>query len=163
MFGLRNCSGTSLRPADELLQVYGSVDAVFSVGSLAICQCMGTTDWIPPISEFVRELGKVLLALDDVDDITEDLADRRLTYPARILLVRRRGRKPDLSLLAKTWHRHARAEGFDEIKTALLRCLSQAGDAIGPLRLQPAMDLIEATRAAVQSLTTNLRLTLYLR
>jgi hypothetical protein len=147
-------------PADELLQVYGDVDAVFSVGSLAVCQYLGTADWIPLISEFVREFGKVLLALDDVDDITEDLADRRLTYPARMLLVRRRGCTPDLSLLAKTWHRHVRAEGFDEIKTTLLRCLNRAGHAIRPLEIQPAMELIDTTRAAVQNLTADLRLTL---
>jgi len=141
-------------PARELLQVYGSVDAVLSIGSLAVCVCRGMADWIPRVNAFVRELGKVLLALDDMEDFEEDLADGRLNYPARILLIGRRVGKADLSLMARTWHRHVRVEGFDEIKTTLLRCLSRAGDAIGPLRLQPAMELIETTRGAVRNLTT---------
>ena len=50
-------------PADELLQCYGCVDAIFSVGSSAVCERMGRAEDIPHINEFVSELGKVLLAL----------------------------------------------------------------------------------------------------
>jgi hypothetical protein len=139
--------------ADELLQAYGGVDAVFSVGSSAVCERMGMADRIPRINAFVSELGKVLLALDDVEDIPEDLAGGRLNYPARILLDRRIASGTDLPLLAKTWRLDVRAEGFDEIRSTLMGCLSRAADAIAPLGLEPAMDLIERTRVAVQNLS----------
>ena len=138
--------------ADELLQAYGCVDALFSVGASAVCERMGIADQIPGVKEFVSELGKVLLTLDDMDDIEEDLADGRLNYAARILLDRKIATGTDLSLLAKTWHLNARSAGFDEIRRTLMGCLIRAADAIGPLELQPAMDLIETTRAAVQNI-----------
>jgi hypothetical protein len=135
--------------ADELLQVYGCVDAIFSVGASAVCERMGTADTIPRIKEFVSELGKVLLTLDDVEDIEEDLADGRLNYPARILLGRGIPVETDHALLAKIRHLDARAGGFDEVMRTLLGCLGRAADAINPLELQAAMDLIETTKAAV--------------
>jgi hypothetical protein len=135
--------------ADELLQVYGCVDAVFSVGASAVCERMGTADTIPRIKEFVSELGKVLLTLDDVEDIEEDLADGRLNYPARILLGRGIPVETDPALLATIWRLDARAGGFDEVMRTLLGCLGRAADAINPLELQAAMDLIETTKAAV--------------
>ncbi|HSQ76380.1 MAG TPA: hypothetical protein VLT13_12525, partial [Bacteroidota bacterium] len=138
--------------ADELLRAYGSVDAVFSVGSSAIRERMGMTDEIPHVNGFVRELGKVLLALDDVEDIEEDLADGRLNYPARVLLEGEIASRTDISSLAKTWCLHARPEGYGEIRTALLDCLSRATDAIAHLELQPAMNLITTTKMAVQNL-----------
>jgi hypothetical protein len=138
--------------ADELLQAYGRVDALFSVGSSAVCERMGLADRIPPVNEFVAELGKVLLALDDAEDIEEDLANGRLNYAARILLDRRRGPGTDLPLLVKSWRLHVRAGGFGEIRGTLLGCLSRAAAAIAPLGLQPAIDLIETTRGAVRSL-----------
>lgn len=138
--------------ATELLQCYGCVDAIFSVGAVAICEQMGMAEVIPRISRFVSELGKVLLALDDADDIEEDLADGRLNYPARILLKGRIASGTVFRPLAKTWRPNACATGYDEIKKALLRCLSRAASAIAPLELQPAMDLIGTTRAVVQDL-----------
>ncbi len=148
-------------PADELLQCYGNVDAIFSVGSAAVCERMGTAENIPHVNEFVSELGKVLLALDDAEDIEEDLLDSRLNYPARILLEGRIAGGADPSLLAETWRVHARPEGLDEIRKALLGCLSRAADAIAPLGLKPAMDLIATTRGEVQDLRihfkTNIR------
>jgi hypothetical protein len=141
--------------ADALLEVYGSVDAVLSVGSLAVCECMRSAEGIPRVNEFVRELGKVLLALDDMEDIEEDLLDGRLNYPARILLGRRTVAETDVRLLAKTWRPVARGKDLDVIKTALLHCLSRAGRAIGPLGLPEGMDLIETTRVAVKALTVS--------
>ena len=144
-------------PADELLQCYGSVDTVFSVGSAAVCEQMGMADDIPRVNEFVSELGKVLLALDDAADIDEDLADGRLNYFARILLEGSIAGGTDLSLLAETWRVHARREGFDEITKVLLGCLSRAADAIAPLGLKPAMDLIATTRGEVQNLRSHFK------
>jgi hypothetical protein len=138
--------------AYELLQAYGCVDALFSVGASAVCERMGIEDTIPRVNEFVSELGKVLLTLDDMEDIEEDLADGRLNYPARILLGRSIATGTDLSLLVKTWHLGARAGGFDEIRRTLLGCLIRAADVISPLELQPAILLIETTKAAVQNM-----------
>lgn len=143
---------TTAAGADELLQSYGGVDAIFSVGSSAVCDRMGTGEEIPHVEEFVSELGKVLLALDDLEDIEEDLLDGRLNYPARILLGGRVGSETDLSHLAKSWRQHVSSGGYDEIRLVLLGCLSRAAEAIAPLELQPAMDLIETTRGAVQNL-----------
>ncbi len=112
----------------------------------------GIPEGIPCVNEFVSELGKVLLVLDDLEDIEEDLADGRLNYPARILLGRKIAVDTELPLLVKTWHRHTHAERFDEITTTLQRCLSRAENAIGPLELPPAMDLIETTKTAVRNL-----------
>jgi hypothetical protein len=97
-------------------------------------------------------MGKVLLSLDDIEDIEADLADGRLNYPARIILQKRIAGETDLSLHAKTWRLDARAGGFDEIRTALLGCLNRATDAIAPLGLRPATDRIETTKVAVQNL-----------
>ncbi len=141
-----------LVPADKLLQAYGSVDAIFSVGSLAVCERLTIPDRIPCVDEFVSEMGKVLLTLDDLEDIEEDLADGRVNYPARILLARSAVVGADLPLLARSWRRHMHVERFDEITTTLLCCLRGASLAIGPLGLQPARDLIETARTAVLSL-----------
>ncbi len=140
--------------ADELLQGYGCVDAIFSVAPTAVCERMGAAEEIPRLNEFVSELGKVLLALDDAEDIAEDLADGRLNYPARILLEGNVASEADLTLLAKTWRLHARAEGFAEIRKALLDCLARARRAIAPLGLPPAILLIDTTSIAVQNLPT---------
>lgn len=139
-------------PADELLHAYGFVDAIFSVGSAAVCERMGAAEAIPLVNKFVSELGKVLLSLDDSDDIEEDLLDGRLNYPARIHLGEKIAPGTDFSLIAKNWRLHARTEGFDEIRTVLLGCLSRATDAIAPLGLQPAMDLIATATLAVRNL-----------
>jgi hypothetical protein len=143
--------------ANELLQAYGSVDAIFSVGPSAVCERLAIRDRIPRVWKFVRELGRVLLVMDDLEDIEEDIADGRLNYPARILLGRRRVAETDVRLLAKTWHPVVRAKEFDEIKATLLHCLSRAGNAIRPLGLPGAMDLIETTRLAVNSLTIDVK------
>lgn len=135
--------------ADEMLQVYGDVDAVFSVASCAVCERMGMADTIPRVNEFVSEMGKVLLTLDDVEDMEDDLADGRLNYPARILLGRRIESGPDLPVLAKTWRVDMHGGGFDEIRRTLLGCLSRAADAIHPLGLQSAVHFIETTKLAV--------------
>jgi hypothetical protein len=140
-----------LVPADELLQAYGSVDAIFSVGSSAVYERLTMPDRISRVDTFVSEFGKVLLTLDDLEDIEEDLADGRLNYPARILLAQSAVAATDLPLLARSWRRYMHVERFDEITTTLLCCLSRAGDAIGPLGLQPAMDLIETTKLAVRN------------
>jgi hypothetical protein len=138
--------------ADELLQAYGCVDAIFSVGSSAICDRMGRAGMIPRVDGFVCEMGKVLLTLDDVEDIEEDLADGRLTYPARVLLMREIESGADIRPLARIWRTHALAGGFDAIKEVLLGCLRRANDSIAPLKLQPVTDLIETTNVAVNSL-----------
>jgi len=136
--------------ADEMLQVYGDVDAVFSAASCAVCERMGMPDTIPRVDEFVSEMGKVLLTLDDVEDIEEDLSDGRLNYPARILLGRRMAHAADLPLLARNWRLEVHGRGFDEMRETLLGCLSRAADAVAPLGLQSAMHLIETTESAVQ-------------
>lgn len=138
--------------ADDLLQNYGCVDAIFSVGTSAVCERIGRTEDIPHIQEFVHELGKVLLALDDLDDIGEDLEDGRLNYPARMLLESRSASESDPALLAGNWQQHVRPEGLDGIRKALLGSLDRAAGAIAPLELQPAMDLITAVRGEVQKL-----------
>ena len=138
--------------AGDLLQNYGCVDAFFSVGSSAVCERIGRTEDIPHIQEFVSELGKVLLALDDLDDIGEDLKDGRLNYPARMLLEGSSVSEDDPALLAKSWRLHVRPEGLDGVRMALLDSLNRAAEAIAPLELQPATDLITAVRVVVQDL-----------
>jgi hypothetical protein len=137
---------------DALLTVYGGVDAILSVGSSAVCVCAERNDMIPRIDEFVGELGKVLLALDDVEDIEEDLADGRLNYAARMLLDSDDMRSTNPHYLMRGVSAKARPEGYDEIRRRLMDCLGRATDAIAPLELMPAVDLIEKTTAAVQGL-----------
>ena len=142
---------TAISP-DDLLQNYGRVDAIFSVGSSSVCERMGRAEDIPRIDQFVSELGKVLLALDDLEDIGEDLEDGRLNFAARILLEGSGASDIDLALLARSWRLHARPEGLDAIRKALLNSLDRGAKAISPLGLRPAMNLISATRAEVQEL-----------
>lgn len=139
-------------PPDELLQAYASVDAIFSVGSAAIYGKLGLMASVPPISQFVGELGKVLLALDDADDIEEDLNDGRFNYVAKMLLGRSEPRAASPEYLAETCRRRAKEGGCSEIKAQLELCLERASEAVAPLELQPAIELIEETRIAVQAL-----------
>ena len=96
------------------------------------------------------------MRLDDVEDIGEDLEDGRLNYPARILLEGSSASDNDPALLAKTWRLHVRPEGLDDVRKALLGSLDRAAEAIAPLGLQPAMDLITAARVEVQDLRDGL-------
>lgn len=135
--------------AADLLKAYGCVDAVLSVASSATCERMGAVEEIPHINAFVRELGKVLLALDDAEDIEEDLRDGRLNYAARVLIKAKPAGGADLTSLARTWRLHSRPEGVDEFKATLLGCLTRAAAAIAPLGLAPTIDLIKSTKEAV--------------
>ncbi len=139
--------------ADELLEAYGCVDAVLSVASSAVCEKTGRVDEIPHVNDFVRELGKVLLALDDAEDIEEDLADGRLNYAARVVLEPEFAGGGDFPSVATTWRLHVRTEGYDEIRQALLGCLVRATKAIVPLELPHALDLINTTKNEVCRLT----------
>lgn len=141
--------------AAELLDVYGSVDSIFSVGPAAICERQGLSEEIRRVSVFVGELGKVLLVLDDIEDIEEDYADGRLNYSARVLLAGSRGSWPGHPPPVKNWRLQARPGGLEEITGVLFDCLGRAGEAIAPLDLQPALDVIEATRVAVTRLRTS--------
>jgi hypothetical protein len=137
--------------ADDLLDAYGCVDAVLSVASSAVCEQLGAVEDIRHVNDFVGELGKVLLALDDAEDIGEDLADGRLNYAARVVLEPEFVGGTDLPSLARTWRLHTRAEGADEFRETLLGCLTRAARAIVPLELPPAVNLIETTKKSVQS------------
>ncbi len=139
--------------ADDLLDAYGCVDAVLSVASSAVCEQMGRAEEVPHINDFVRELGKVLLALDDAEDIGEDLADGRLNYAARVVLEPEFARGGDLPPMAKMWRLHVRTEGYDEIRQALFGCLVMATEAIVPLKLPHALDLINTTKNEVCRVT----------
>lgn len=139
--------------ADDLLEVYGCVDAVLSVASSAVCMSMGAIEEIPHIHDFVEELGKVLLALDDAEDIEEDLADERLNYAARMFLVPEFVRGADLPSLARSWRLHTREGGIKEFRERLAGCLTRAEGAILPLGLPPVHELIGTIKLEVHRLT----------
>ncbi len=143
----------SAAQADALLEAYGCVDAVFSVGSSAVCERTGVVEDIPRVNDFVGELGKVLLALDDLEDIGEDLVDGRLNYAARVLFEPDFILSADFPSLAGSWRLHSRTKGIDEFRQRLLGCLARAAESIGPLGLEPAFELIESTKNTLCHLT----------
>jgi hypothetical protein len=141
-----------LAAPEALLHAYGEVDAIFSVGAAAVCELIGKPGWIGAVDTFVSELGKVLLCLDDLDDVEEDLRDGRMNYPARVLLAGALSSEPDLALLAGDWDRRVDRAAITPLVTSLRQCLRRATKAIGPLALEPVFDLIDRTEAAVEQI-----------
>lgn len=138
-----------LTTPDVLLRAYGDVDAIFSVGGAAVCECIGKPGWIGAVETFVSEMGKVLLCLDDLDDIEEDLRAGRVNYPARVLLADELSAGTDLALLAGEWDRRLDRAAATILVTTLRECLFRAAEAIGPLGLEGVSDLIDRTNAAL--------------
>ncbi len=138
--------------ARDLLHAYGSVDAIFSVGAAAVCERMGMCDALPAVCAFVSEIGKVLLTLDDIEDLHEDLADRRLTLPAKMMLDHKHTRRADVFRRAERVRLNARSKGIEDVKGILLGCLERAREAVDQINLSPAMKLIESTEISVRAL-----------
>jgi hypothetical protein len=144
-----------LAPAEELLESYGSVDAVFTVGPSAVCRKLGASAILPALCTFVREIGKVAQSLDDLEDLDEDLADGRFNYPAKVLLARLRGCTHASARHKAGSDLTARREAGREIAATLDRCLDRAERTAARLGIRPAMDLVGRYRGAIRQLASD--------
>jgi len=142
-----------MAPAEMLLRVYGDVDAIFSVGAAAVCEKLGMNSMLPALCTFVMKVGRVAQAMDDIDDLDEDLADGRFNYAAKVLLARSGSSMTRPELLRNNLNAEAQDAAMEEISASLHSCLDQACHAVGPLELPGALDLIEWYRRTVRQLS----------
>jgi hypothetical protein len=113
-----------------VLEAYGEIDSVFSIGGAAVCSLGLSVLEVPRVTQFVREMGKVLQTFDDIEDLEEDHADGRLTFPALVAIQTDGadpGFPPDASVLR---HRLNDQNVRERIVRALDECLIAARSAV---------------------------------
>jgi len=75
----------SSRPS-HLLREYAKVSSIFKVGAFALCVLLQRKEWMRQISQFADGLATAGQILDDLEDISDDLAAGRLNYAALFTL-----------------------------------------------------------------------------
>jgi hypothetical protein len=135
-----------------LLETYGDIDSIFSIGAATVCSLGASTLDLPRVTRFVRSMGKVLQTFDDLEDLEEDLTDGRVTFPALVAL-QSRDRDTGMPLDAKEIRKLLSERDIRSGMCQLLdRCLAEARDAIGCSAPAEMTALLDRTTESVRIL-----------
>ncbi len=143
--------------ASQLLREYAKQSAVFKVGSLAICKVSGRPGIFASISRFADHTAIASQIIDDLQDITEDLKQKRLNYAARVVLQNAKTVPQGGSTIPKRI-----ASGFlygDGLQTIFGEVRSRlrlAGEALGSLRLPESSAYLSSYNAVLNVLEQHL-------
>jgi hypothetical protein len=143
--------------ACQLLREYAKQSAVFKVGSLAICTMSGRPGIFARISRFADRMAIASQIVDDLQDITEDLKQKRLNYAARVVLQDSKGvPQGGSTILERIAGGFLYGDGLQTIFGGVRSRLRLAGEALGSLRLPESSAYLSSYNAVLNVLEQHL-------
>lgn len=143
--------------ASQLLREYAKQSAVFKVGSLAVCTMSGSGEIFARISSFADHMAIASQIIDDLQDITEDLKQKRLNYAARVVLQNAKTVPQGAStILKRIAGGFLYGDGLQTIFGEVRSRLRLAGEALGSLRLPESSAYLSSYNAVLNVLEQHL-------
>jgi hypothetical protein len=143
--------------ASRLLREYAKQSSVFKVGSLAICKLSSRPRIFARVSRFADHMAIANQIIDDLQDITEDLEQKRLNYAARVVLQDAKGVPQGRStILERIVSGFLYGDGLQTIFDEVRSRLRLAGEALSSLRLPETSAYLSSYSAVLNVLEQHL-------